>query len=365
MSRPGRDSLVASASHGWDVGTQKFLQVALHGDSIRIFVDDSEVLEAYSRSNRAETQHGLYCDGPGGHVWREFGGWVSLFYGSIDSIHPRPRRGAQYCYLRALDEMERLSAVTLYTYAASQIPQTSGDILGHVLDYAGVEAGRRRLDAGAVLVPDTFSPAIWGVRALDEIHRLQDEEDGLIYVDGHGCWRLEGRSHRSSPAHGAALATVKDTDDGVNPYFSELVWDDGAGNVENMVFMRIRGYTNHRFRTAWTLSERPFFEAFETKEFLAESAAYDTVGGQLSPLENVDYEANTEPDGSGRDISSELTVSHPDTTRYNGKGTLVRVTFGATGGLPDDAQSANPERDRLRRPRSGPGGGRREQGCLR
>ena len=55
-----------------------------------------------------------------------------------------------------------------------------------MLDYADVASGPRQLDTGTSLVPDTWSPPIWGVGGTDEIHRLQDEEDGLVYVDGHG-----------------------------------------------------------------------------------------------------------------------------------------------------------------------------------
>ena len=257
---------------------------------------------------------------------------MSLFHGTVDSIHPRPRRGAQYCYIRALDEMERLTSVTLYTYATAQLPQDSDDILDDILDYADVDASRRQLDSGTTLVPDTWSPSIWDVQATDEIYRLQDEEDGFFYVDGLGYWRLENRSHRSAAPHTTSLATVKDTDDGTNPYFSELVWDDGADNIENMVFMRIRAATNQGAQTAWTLSEKPQFASGETKDFLAESKAYDTVGGQVTPVENTDYDANTVQDGTGTDISSELTVTHPNTADFNGKGTLIRVTFGATAG---------------------------------
>ena len=110
------------------------------------------------------------------------------------------------------------------------------------------------------------------------------------------------------------------------------MWDDGAVNIENMVFMRIRHFTNQGSQTAWTLSEKPQFEANETKDFLAESTTYDTVGGQLAPVENTGYDANTNQDSTGTDISSELTVTHPNTTDYNGKGTLIRVKFGATAG---------------------------------
>ncbi len=328
----GADSQVATASHTWGTGVQKFLHVVLHGTSIRVFVDDAEVIDASSSFNTTATRHGLYCDDEADHTWHEFGGWVSLFHGTIDSIHPRPRPGAEYCYVRALDEMERLTTVTLYTYATAQLPQTSDEILGDVLDYADVASGPRQLDTGTSLVPDTWSPPIWGVGATDEIHRLQDEGDGLVYVDGHGYWRLESRSHRTSAPHTSSTVTVKDSDDDSNPYFSELVWDDGSNNVENVVFMRIRDGTNQGAQSAWTLKEKPVFSSSETKDFLAESKDYDVVAGQVSPAENTDYDANTAQDGSGTDISSELTVTHPNTDDYNGKGTLIRVTFGATAG---------------------------------
>ena len=328
----GSDSLVASASHTWSTAAKKFLQVALHGSSIRVFVDDDEVVDTTSSFNTSATKHGLFCDDQADHAWQNFGGWVSLFHGVVDSIRPRPRRDAQYCYIRALDEMERLTSVTLYTYSTSQLPQTSDEILGDMLGYADVDAGRRQLDSGTTLVPDTWSPAIWGVQATDEIHRLQDEEDGFVHVDGHGYWRLENRSHRQASPHTTSKATVKDTDDGTNPYFSELAWDDGASNIENLVFMRFRDGTNQGSQTVWTLNEKPQFVGSETKDFLAEGKDYDTVAGQVSPAENTDYDANTQQDSSGTDISSELTVTHPNTTDFNGKGTLIRVTFGATAG---------------------------------
>ena len=328
----GADSQIAVASHTWAAAAKRFLQVVLHGDSIRVFVDDDEVIDATSSFNNTATRHGLFCDDQADHTWDDFGGWVSLFYGVVDSIHPRPRLGAQYCYLRALDEMERLTSVTLFTYSASAFPQKSNDILGDVLNYADVDASRRQLDSGTALVPSPYSPPVWRVQATDEIHRLQDEEDGFIYVDGHGYWRLESRSHRSAAPHTASKATVKDTDDGTNPYFSELVWDDGTANIENMVFIRVRDATNQGPQTAWTLKEKPSFASNETKEFLAESVDYDVVAGNTPPVENTDYDANTAQDGSGTDISSELTVTHPNTADFNGKGTLIRVKFGATAG---------------------------------
>ena len=328
----GVDSLIASASHVWPSGAARFLQIVLHGSSIRVFVDDAELIDARTSFNETATRHGLFCSGGADHTWTGFGGWVSMFRGSVDSIHPRPHRGAQYCYLRALDEMERLTSVTLYTYATSSMPQTSDEILGDILDYADVHPERRCMDTGAVLVPYIWTPSIWGVRAIDEVHRLQEEEDGFVYVDGHGFWRLENRAHRASAPHASARTTIRETDDGANPYFSELEWDDGVDNVENLLFIRIRDGTNMGAQDVWTLTETARFNARETKEFLAESTGYDVVAGLLPPVRNVDYRANASRRGTGADLSGQLTVTHPNTASYNGKGTLIRVTFGASRG---------------------------------
>ncbi|MCH9009046.1 MAG: hypothetical protein IIC21_00290 [Chloroflexi bacterium] len=328
----GSDGLIASAPFTWPASTTKFLQVVLHGDSIRVFVDAKEIVDTTSSFNGSATKHGLFCDDEADHKWDNFGGWVSLFYGAIDSIHPRPSKDRQYCYVRALDEMERLTSVTLHSQAQAEIPQTTDEILGDILSYSAVDDDRRQLDSGIQVIPELWSPPMWGVQATDEIHKLQDEEDGFIYVDGHGYWRMEGRSHRTSAPHTSSKATIKEIDDGTNAYFSDLVWDDGVSNVENVVYMRMRDATNQGLKTTWTLSETTSFSANETKEFLAETQDYDIVVGQQVPVENTDYDANTAQDGSGTDISSELTVTHPKVLEFSGKGTIIRVKFGATAG---------------------------------
>ncbi len=326
----GNDTLLAESALRWGAGERRFLQASLHGGLIRVFVNRRQVTVAQSDFNAGATRHGLYCAGAATHVWEQFGGWASLFYGDMESIDPQP--GAAQCRIRAYDEMRRLKSVTLYMYATSSFPQTSDEVLGDILDYAGVDAAFRRLDTGKRLVPQLWSPPLWGVQALDEIWRLQDEEDGFVYLDGHGCWQLENHSHRSAASHTTARATLRANGDGAEPYFSALEWSDGVGNIENKVFMRIRDATNHGHRTAWTLGETPRFEAGETREFLAESTDFDVVGGQLFPLANTDYTANTRADGTGDDITAQASVTYPSMSVYNGKGTLVRVRFGSTAG---------------------------------
>ena len=330
----GVDTLLTLAAMQWNAGDKRFVQIELHGDSIRVFIDRQQMITVQSSFSTTATQHGLYCDGAADHLWQQFGGWVSLFHGDVESIDPQPGAGPRpgQCRIRAYDEMRRLESVTLYMYATSSFPQTSDEILGDILDYSGVDTASRRLDAGTALVPQLWSPPLWGAQAADEIRRLQDEEDGFIYVDGHGYWRMESRGHREAAPHSAARATLRARNDGADAYFSALEWSDGVNNIENKVFMRVRDATNHGNRTAWTLGETPHFDADETREFLAESKDFDVVGGQLSPQANTDYTANTLADGTGTDITAQLTVTYPATSLYSGKGTLIRVRFGNTAG---------------------------------
>ena len=325
----GRDTMLAEAALQWDAGEKRFLQIELYGDLIRVFVDRRQVVAARSAFNITSTRHGMYCDGAADHLWQQFGGWVSLFYGDLHSIDPQP--GKSLCGIRAYDEMRRLEDVTLYMHATSSFPQSSDEILSDMLHYAGVDSESRTLDAGAELVPQLWSPSLWGVQAADAIQWLQDEEDGFIYVDGHGFWRLESRSHRHAAPHGTPKVELH-SQGSPDAYFSAIEWSDGVENIKNKLFMRIRDATNHGHRTVWALGETPHFKAGETREFLAESKNFDVVGGQLPPRPNTDYEANTQADGAGADLTSQLTVTYPSIRLYNGKGTLIRVRFGDTAG---------------------------------
>ena len=328
----GSDSIVASAAHTWATSTTKFLQVVLHGTSILVFVNDKKIIDTVSSFNTTATNHGLFADDDNDHAWDDFGGWVSLFTGAIEDITPSPLTSEQTCEIVACDEMERLRRVTLYWYSTSPLPQTTDEIVDDLLDYADVATAARQLDTGVALVPELYSPPLWGITALAGLRMAQAEEDGFLRIDGHGHWHLEARGHKTSAPHTTSQATLKDTDDGTNPVFADLEWDDGIAFVENTEYMRIRSATTSGLVVAWTLGEVVQQDASETKDYIAESEDYDIVAGQLTPAATTDYVANTQADGGGTDITGELTVTHPLTADYNGKGTLIRVVFGATAG---------------------------------
>ena len=325
----GADSLVASAAHAWPAGESRLLQVVLHGDSVRVFVDDAEVLEASSSFNARATRHGLYCGGAADHAWSDFGGWVSLFHGAVDLVRPRP--GAEYCYLRALDEMERLTTVTLYTHATASLPQTSDEILDDILDYAYVS-----LPGGGW----TRAPSWWRTRGAPR----------------SGTWARWTKSTGCRTRRTASYTSTATASGGWRPGATARRVPHGrAGDAGRLprgrrrVLLRPRvgrRRGQHRERRLHAHPERderggaygmePDRAALVRRERdegvpgreqdlrddgrAGPSAARDRLRRQHPP-----------PDGTGgADISREIRVSHPARAEFNGRGTLVRVTFGAT-----------------------------------
>lgn len=329
-------STVASTSHSWANGTTKDLWVQIHGNRFRIYINnilelDVELDDAALNGN---TRHGLYSRGSTNSKWENFGGFRSLFFGKIDTIKPRPRPGAEYCYIRAVDDFEIARATTLFMASDASFPQQTKDILDDVLDFMDIASDARILDFGEHLVPndgEDFSGPSWNVDALSAIQKLQDEEDGFIYIDGYGFWRFEDYGHKLSPEHKTPKSIYKDTDDGTNPYFEDLSWEDGVEYIENVIDMQIAPGTDGATANFFSMKEVPFFNAAESRDFLVE-ATFDAIAEEIAPVVTTDYTANTKADGSGSDLSGNLTVSLPDPTRFNGKGALIRVVWGSTPG---------------------------------
>jgi len=283
-----------------------------------------EILDgAGTAGNAAATKHGFWQDGAANtDRWDDFGGWRSFFYGLVDSIVPNPAKGSQSCRLRAYDELHRLGDVLVFNLI-SGANLRAGAIINDVLTWSGFSVNDRELDNGRVLI-FTQPRALWRRSARQALYAVQDEEDGFIYIDGLGYLRLEESSHRSSGSHSASRATLRDTK-ATSPYVSELSWDDGSAGVENDVTFRYHLEDDQGLQEIWRLRDVPAIPAGESRDLLAESRAYDVVDSIRTPVATTDYTANSESDGSGFDMTSDLTVTLPLTDDFQGKGTVVRV----------------------------------------
>ena len=335
-------------------GINYFIEIEMHGSSVRLFATDldggvadrKEILDGSGAAgNLSATSHGLWHDGTDPATtsvtdadtdyWGEYGGWRSFFYGSLEHIAPgRDTELGDICRLRAADELERLGRIRLFNLLTGT-SLNSGAIANRVLTWAGFSIDHRHTEDGRTLIA-AEPRALWNTSPLSALYALQGEEDGLVYLDGRGHFRLESAAHRNSAPHTAARATLRDrlAD---SPYFSHLVWDDGAEEVENAITFRYQLGVNRGLQEIWRLREVPAIPAGEIRDFLAESGSYDVVDGVNLPLASTDYTANSQADGQGTDLTDGVTVSLPYASggesagaeaKYQGKGALVRVENG-------------------------------------
>ena len=350
----GVDTLVNSTAHTWAVSTTKYLVVELHGTYCRIFVDGTEITDTTlnDAAINSATKHGLYAANACDHTWLDFGGYRSLFSGKIAKIRPRPGPGSQYCYLQAMDAFEtaKTQMVRYHNYLSTANPNI-GDTLGVALGSLNLDGSTwakifRQFDTGTLLVQDANSGTATenvGMKSvvsdlLSVIYQFQDEEDGLVYIDGQGFLRAEARGHRVAAPHTTSKATYKDAYDGSNPAFTDLAWDDGVENIENYIVAKITRatitasqvlYTNEQAASSWV---SVYFTASEVKDFLIEVNDFDGVLAWTTPVATTDYTANANADGSGADQTGAITVAYADVTNISGKYRRVRVTWGGTAG---------------------------------
>ena len=188
--------------------------------------------------------------------WGGFGVGRGLFRGQVTDISPDYADGT--CRIEAADVMQRLESVRLRR-ALSGGPMRSGNVAASILAWSGLAPGEYRLDSGRVLLTGG-ARSVWEVSAARALRRLQREEHGLIYTDGHGRVRLEAATLRSGiRAHSdpATLArlTVGDTAGGAGPYAANLRWDDGASATEDAVVFRYRRLADAGKQRVWNLNE--------------------------------------------------------------------------------------------------------------
>ncbi len=327
-------------------GVDYFIEIELHGSSVRLYATDldagtmdrRQVLDGGGNAtNLAATKHGIWHDGTAaatGDRFGNFGGWRSFFCGSLVRISPErdPELG-NICRCRARDDLALLGPQPLYNLF-NQRNLSSGVMAGSILTWAGFSPNYRRVEGGQTLVA-TEPRALWRLSVESALRSLADEENGRVYMDGRGYFRLEAAAHRSEAAHASPRATLRDTSAG-GAYFSDLVWNQGVDNVENSVTFRYRLGESKGLQEIWRLRDVPAIPAGESRDFLAESAAYEVVDSIRLPSATTDYTANSRPDGTGDGLTGSIVVSLPNvadggpgaSATHRGRGTVVRVENG-------------------------------------
>ena len=266
--------------------------------------------------------------------WGGFGVGRGLFRGRVTAISPNYADGT--CRIEAADVMQRLSSVRLRR-ALPGGPMRSGDVAASILAWSSLVPGEYRLDAGRVLLTGG-ARAIWEVSAARALRRLQREEHGLIYTDGHGRVRLESSTPRSSirshpdPAS-LARATVGDTAGGADAYASNLRRYDGASATEDAVVFRYRRLADEGTQRVWSLNEPLAIDGGQERLVLAASEAWEAIDEVQTPVAQTDYTATDDAAGTGTDVTDDITVTLLTEAEGGvaGRGRMLRIRNTGTG----------------------------------
>ncbi len=333
----GTDSRVSgpvSFAKTWNAGETRLLCVELHGSRVFVTADREAVIEADldDAAINSATKHGLFAGDHNDHKWLDFGGYRGLFYGVVSKVRPRPGRNRQYCYAQAHDDFERAKRVELRSYNVAAV--TTSNYHHRILDYGGAGQARRlgtlrRLNDGEF---QDYQPVTDSLLAA--IYRLQDEEDGLFYVDGNGFYRFEERGHRTRAPHTASKAVYRDAYNGSDAAFTDEEWEEGTDHVENVVVARYRRGTPSAGVVKLWQSGRAFdggrairFLAGETLTVVAniDEGEYDAAFHVVTPLSTGDFQANSKPDGTGVNLTSDITAAVTDSGRYWASAVKIRI----------------------------------------
>tara|TARA_Y100000310_G_scaffold317685_1_gene370844 strand:+ start:22602 stop:24095 length:1494 start_codon:yes stop_codon:yes gene_type:complete len=218
-----------------------------------------------------------------------------LWYGFIESIVPHPHHTQHTCVIRCIDGFDYLNRADVDTELFAS--DTTGNIIGELLDDAIWSSTLRNLDAGQ----DTVPLARWhDSKALAAIQTLESTELGFFYIDAQGRAAFEDRHHRLKSPHTASQATLDDT-------MTTLTYEYNARSVFNNVRASYTEYELQATAELWRLSETPSIPAGETRTWIAEFDDFST--NIVTPVATTDYTANSASGGGGTDMTGDINVT--------------------------------------------------------
>lgn len=150
---------------------------------------------------------------------------------------------------------------------AIQALQTSGAVIGTVLDTAGWSGGARILDTGASTFYRWFITNQYPVLAMRDV---EDSELGFVYEDEDGNIVYEDRHHRLIGAHLTSQATYSDAPGATYPYLNPIETPNPLEYIFNIATATVTPFSTLTQAVLWTLTgELPILNAGESRSWNA------------------------------------------------------------------------------------------------
>jgi len=205
---------------------------------------------------------------------------------------------------------------------ANQTNKRTDELIGTILTSAGFSGTDRDLEQGQTTVA-----AYWnnGTDALRAVREMEETEGGFIYEAKDGKIKFEDRNFRmTNPKATISRLTLSDHSSTDYPY-EKINQADPLPSIFNDFRANIRVTTTASIATLWTHPETgsssPLIEAGATNIYWAQYppptdgvfasaiAAQVAVSEWTTPVKTTDVVVNTAADGSGSNITSDLTIA--------------------------------------------------------
>jgi len=283
----------------------------------------------FSPENAAGLYYGTLALGKVIEVYEDYGGVrYRHFTGRIEKITPHGETENLVAFITALDGMNDLAQLEINTVLRSDTE--SGTLVGDILDAAAWAAGDRDIDTGV----DTLQLGWFHkLKALAALRILEQIELGRFYITPAGVATWENRHARLT---GAGLVSQHDFED--TPV--ELAYEWSKKLVYNQVVVRGRRYFIGGVQLVSGYDMGTIEDELIWSAHTGDSGApLISKQGSLvlwaefgSPLQSYDslaqgthWNANTEPDKTGNDVSDNITLVQ---TQY---GQSVKLKFSNAG----------------------------------
>jgi len=234
--------------------------------------------------------------------------------GYLERITPTPAvHGLKSCTLTAYGSLGYLNDFrpTLET----QIDKRTDEVIGAILDDVGWDSTKRTLAQGQTTLTRYWTD---GPKTLDALRIIEETEGGFIKEGKDGKIIFENRLTRILPPYDTPQASFSDSSSATNSY-TTLNQEDPLSTITNHVEASSRTYAIQPIAVLWTHpesgSDSPLLQPNEEKTYEAvypnPSSAINAleVSEWTTPVLTTDVTANTQADGGGTDLTSDLTIT--------------------------------------------------------
>jgi len=304
---PGEDISAYAFESSWEYGRDFASQLSgrSKAGSCRILLDNSD--GRFSPFNVSSPLHGKMLPGRRVRVTMRIGAGAEIvtWQGYLESVSPIP------------GEVAGLATAELLAYGPLahrclqgrvSIPMhtdiETGAAVTEVLDAAGFPAADRAIDAGQ----GTMSRWWDSGTALQALRDLEETEAGFLRETKDGRVAFEDRAHRLSSPH-----TVPQASYGGGAPGDLFVWNpeqgDVARGIANHIEAEVRTFDVSEETVLWTLSgSPPAIAPGDTLTIKAQFPTPTSPSGYIAVSEwaMVDYEANSQADGLGTDLTEHV-----------------------------------------------------------